>query len=284
MIVRTVFRSLALVLAFLCLAAPASAQTSEAEFTAQMAERFRAAFVGRTVEVTEPLQLRVNLTPEPALVNVGRLYNFCASASADECERSVARFVSTSVEGLSDLNSPIAREQLRIVVRPTEYCDSIRPDGARDQPGPLLRPFIPGLCEVLMVDFPTRMRSANVEELRDLGLEPDAAWALALRQTLADLPDPPTLEGLGEGVILVSGFDYATSLMLDADGWRAAAAAYGDLVVAVPASDSVVVARRANLGEVADFQGVVFRQFETAERGITPTLYRWSPAGFVPLD
>jgi hypothetical protein len=72
--------------------------------------------------------------------------------------------------------------------------------------------------------------------------------------------------------------------MLDAEGWRAAAGAFGDLIVAVPASDSLVVARRANLDDIADLRAAVRQHYETAERGVSPTLCRGPAAGFVPVE
>ena len=282
--VRDFGRACLLLCALFWFAGPARAQTREADFTRQMAERFRAAFPGREVDITEPLQLRIALTPDPALVNVGRLYNFCASAPAPECEASIDRFVASAVDGLSDLAAPIAREQLRLLVRNIEYCDSLRPAGASEQPAIIIRPFVPGLCTLLMADFPTTMRGVTAEEVRGMNLEPDAAWALAERQTLADLPRPSELEGLRDSIVAVTDFDYVTSLMLDLDGWRVAADEQGELVVAVPASNMIIVSRRANLTDLPSFRAAVREQMDTAERGVSPNLYRWTPAGWAPLE
>ena len=273
-----------LFLALLCLAPDASAQNSEPEFTRQMVERFRAAMPGATVEISEPLQIRIRGQGEPSHVNVGRIYNFCATNPPADCEATIAEFVGTVVSGLDNLEAPVAHEQLRVAVRPTEYCDYI--DGLRPagEPGPLTRPFVTGLCAVLMVDYPDRMRSLNAEDLRGLGLEADAAWTLARRQTLADLPRPEALEGLADGIVAVADFDYATSLMLNDEGWRAATATYGDLIVAIPDSMVTIVARRANLADLDGFRRAVREHFDSAQRGITPTLYRWGPNGWAPFE
>ena len=270
-------RRLLILLAFL-IPQPALALPSQDEFTRSMAERLRIAFPGRTIEIAEPLQLRVLTEPDPTLVNVGRLYNFCANATAEECEASIAQFVTGSAEAARIVNATITREQLRIVVRNVEYCEWT----GSDRPSTLIyRPYLAGLCAAIMADFPDTIRAVPAEDLAAMGLTTEAAWTLAERQTLAELPSPETLEGLGESVILVSGYDYVTSLLLNAEGWRRARERYGDLLVAVPASDTVVVARAAVV-DADDLQTPVTRHFETAERGISPILYRFGPEGWTP--
>ena len=147
-----------------------------------------------------------------------------------------------------------------------------------------MRPFVSGLCIILMGDYPTTMRSVTEDQLAPLGLTADAAWALAERQTLADLPRPDRLEGIHDTVVAVTGYDYVTSLMLNAEGWRAAAAAEGELVVAVPDSGSMIVVRRANLADLVRFRAIVRDQMETAERGVSPNLYHWTAQGWALLE
>lgn len=282
--VRDILPAFLLALLLLCPGASAQAQTGEADFTRQMAERFRTAFPGHSVEVTEPLQLRIGLTPEPITVNVGRLYNFCASATAQDCESTINHFVAGSVEGFTRLGTPITGAQLRLLVRNIEYCSDLRQAQPPGQPGPIIHPFVPGLCTILMADFPTSMRSVTVAQLQAMGLEPDDAWALAERQTLATLPRPEALEELHDGVALLTGYDYLTSLMLNADGWRAAAAREGELLVAIPASNEMIVVRRANVRDLDNLRSAVRDDMHTAERGISPNIYRWTATGWALLE
>jgi hypothetical protein len=173
---RIVLNRLALLFALFVLATPALAQTTEADFTRAMAERFRAALPNRAVEIPAPLQLRISNEGDPAEVNVGRLFNYCASSTPAECDSALDHFVAAMAEGLETLDAPITREQLRVAVRPTEYCDSLRPSAGSAAPATLVRPFGSDLCSVLMADYPTRMRGVIDEDLRALGLEPEAAW------------------------------------------------------------------------------------------------------------
>ena len=79
MIRKCVRRALVL-LATALFSQAALAQVSEADFTRQMAERFRAAMPGRTVEISGPLQLRYGTGADGGVVNVGRVFADCASA------------------------------------------------------------------------------------------------------------------------------------------------------------------------------------------------------------
>ena len=149
----------------------------------------------------------------------------------------------------------------------------------------LTRPFVAPLCLVLMVDYPTQMRGVRTEDLTGLGLAADAAWALAERQTLADLPEPDRLDSIDESLVAVTEYDYVTSLLLNGEGWRRAAAAVGgDLIVAVPSDQYLIVARRDVISDMAGLRRSTREAFDTAERGISPLVYRWTDSGWVPLD
>src|SRR3954465_11099930 len=69
-------RAFVLLLFLICLNDRAQARPSEAAFTRRMADRLRAALPGHAVEITsEPMQIRVAATPDPLIVNVGRVFN-----------------------------------------------------------------------------------------------------------------------------------------------------------------------------------------------------------------
>lgn len=263
-------------------AAASAAPADEAAFTREMAERFRAALPDRTVEVTAPLEIRIGGGEEPAQVNLGRVFNFCASASPEACEESRARFVGAMGGALRDIGAPIAREQLRIALRHTDFCRELErtatPAGQTEaRPAPA-----PGLCMVLMADYPDRMRGVQANELAALGLDPAAAWALAERQTLADLPKPDEID-IDAGLIAIPDLDYGASLLLAADAWRRASRG-GEVLLAVPADNFVLVARRSKIGELEAFRAAVRQSFDEAERGISPLVYRWTEAGWVPAE
>lgn len=277
-------------IAFAAIAGPASPALAwqgpgEAAFTLRMAERFRAAFPERAVEILGPLELRVGTGDDAATINVGRAFRFCADSNAEECDAFAAHFV-TAV-GETDAQDTIRPEQLRVMIRHAGYCDELE-TMARDAEEAhkfVLRPFAPQLCALLVADFPNAMRTLNRGDLGALALEADAAWTLAERQTLANLPRPEAIEGLGDQLVLVSDLDYVPSLMLNLEGWRRADAAVGgDLVIAVPADGILVASRRANLNDLDAFKATTVDAFLNGERGISPLVYRPTEAGWAPVE
>ena len=277
--------ALALLLATVLLDQPAFAQSPEEEFTRWMADRARAALPGEGLEITGPLELRRGREADGSTINVGRIYNFCQSSSAEDCESAAADFIARIVE-IADVPEGLTREQLRIAVRHADFCDELdRTFTSADTPAPLHRPLAPQLCIVMMADFPTLMRSVTQDDLSALQLEPEAAWSLAERQTLANLPEPSELPQLGEAVIAVTAYEYVPSLLLNIEGWRRAeAAAGGELVVAVPSDEMLVILPRARREDIVGFRPATQEAFDTALRGISPLLYRLTEAGWTVVQ
>lgn len=266
-------------------AAPAAARETEAAFTQRMAERFRAAMPGYQVRITAPLEMEMTRPgqTEPAQVFVGRIWNYCQSASAEDCEASVARFVGVLRSSSAETTAPVTRAQLRVVVRHPDYCASLA-RLTQDRPSEdhfLYRPFAPDLCEAVVVDYPDRMATLTSGEMERLGLGADEAWALAERQTISHLPEPLNLEGLAQGqLVALAGFDYIPSMLINREGWRAAAAA-GPLVAAIPSDGLMVVVREATITDMAGFRQTTRQAFQEAERQISDQIYRWTDAGWV---
>lgn len=277
---RTIFAALTISLWI----APAAAQAADDElaFTRSFADQFRAAMSDRQFEIAAPLQIR---DQSGALYNVGRIFNFCRTSPPEECESARATFISGLREAYALADRPVVREQLRLAVRHQDFCDYLTPtDPANPAPIIAMRPVGPELCAIMMIDFPASMRSASSDDLAALGLDADAAWAIAERQTLAALPNLGAFAGLGEGMILVSEFDYIPSLMLAHDLWRELTARHGALVVAVPEDSMLAAVRRTGDLDLVALRRTTREIHETGERGISPLLYTWTPEGWRQID
>lgn len=274
-------RALVLAIALLA-AAPAAAQGDEDAFTEALAVRLRAEMPGRDIRIAAPLRLSV-VTPgeEPAEINLDRVWNYCRTATAEACETSKANFIGAMVETLAE-QPPVTRAQLRVMVRGTDYCEGTRRTLRADQELAMRR-GPPGLCMLIVADFPRSMRLIQLSDLAPLGLSAEQAWPLAERQTLAALPRPQSLTALDQhNAAGVVEYDYIPSLLLNADGWRAVAAR-GELLVAVPGDDMLIAVRAADITDLAAFRATVRRQYEQSERGISPHVYRWTETGWQPL-
>ena len=276
-----------LAVAALAWAAPAAARETEAAFTRRMAERLRAAIPGREVRITGTFEISVaQQSGDPGRIFVGRVWNICESAPADECEASATRLIEAVARISTRPEAPITRAQLRIAVRARAYCTGLHRlagDAVATQ-RTLTREMPPDLCQVVMVDYPDRMRGLTAGDLGPLGLAAEAAWQLAESQTIAALPQPSALGQLEQGIVAVTGFDYIPSLLLNRQGWRALAAAQGGLIVAVPSDNMMIVARAATVTDMAGFRRATRDAFDTAERQISESVYRWTDAGWVLVE
>lgn len=265
-------------------AVPAAARESEEAFTARMAQRLRAALPGREVRITGQLEISVaQREGEPAQIFVGRIWNFCRTAEAAECEASATRLIETVARISTETVTPITRAQLRVAVRARAYCTELARLGrdATEAQRVMTREMPPDLCAVLMVDYPDRIRGLPAGDLVPLGLTAEAAWQLAESQTIAALPQPSALGQLDRGMIAVTDFDYIPSLLLNREGWRTLAAAHGELLVAVPSNSMMIVALAASVPDLAGFRRATREAFDTAERQISDSVYRWTEQGWV---
>lgn len=276
----------------LCAAAPATPPArpvpTEEGFTNRMAERFRALLPDRDVVIVSPLNLEIRPRGggEAAQIFVGRIFNICRNESQDSCDEEVGHFVRVISASTRDDAAAITRPQLRAAIRHGDYCAELQRLGATRADGErfLSRPLPPDLCEVLMVDYPDRMRALGRADLTALSLGEAEAWALGRRQALANLPRPPELEGLDRGVIAVMDHDYIPTLLLADDGWRALAAAQGPLLVAVPADEVMLLTRADKVGDMARFRTMVHELHRMGRRQISESVYRWTETGWTLLQ
>lgn len=259
----------------------AAAPASEEELTRIMADRLRRALPDRTVRIVGPLQLDVagSGSSEPTQMNLDRVWNVCRGSSEADCEAVSERFI-TAMQEASIEHPPIVSGQLRLMVRTADYCAQVRRlFEERGQGAPLARSGPADLCTIMVADYPTTMRMVRPDDLPALNLDADRAWALAGRQTLDALPDPPDLAFEEGGFAIVAGQDYTPSVILDEAGWRALAAARGPILMAVPEDGAVVIARAAE-ADPRLFRDAIRDAAAGAERPISSRIYRWTERGW----
>ena len=177
---------------------------------------------------------------------------------------------------------------LRLVVREagsTAYRNQILVEqGANADDVIFTRPFAKGLELILVADQPTTSKPWMLRDLKLYKVTQDEIMALGRRQVLAILPLLPPAEAVAGGVVMVPKMDYLASLIL-ADGWDALDAALGgNLLVAVPSDDVLIVAdaRAADIG--AKLPAFVKAQFDDANRSVSPLVYRRQGGAWVTAE
>lgn len=252
----------------------AAQQLSTDAFTEAMAGAFRQALPGGTVEVVEPLTLDIATQGgEQVRVNVDRVHRFCNANSSEDCEALKATFVDGFIRGRETADAPFDRSMLRAILRSPRYVAEADKSLA-SQGGLVQRPFAPGLTILLAADLPTTTRLVSAGELRAAGLSEDDALVLGRQQLLATLPGLPALADLEDGLLVIDGIDYVVSL-LTADGWdELSAQTRGQLHVAVPSDELLLVALIDGPANLEPFKALAADLFATAAREISPLVYR----------
>jgi hypothetical protein len=137
----------------------------EAGFTEYVAGRLRAEVGDSTVVVKGPLTLKLG----ELQANLDRIFAFCKQ-NASGCPTEVSTFVRGTAETYKARNAPISRDNIRVVVRTSQYVQQVQNSLKPGAPTLLPTPFVDGLVLLPVLDSPTSLRLLNVEDLKTLGL------------------------------------------------------------------------------------------------------------------
>ena len=168
------------------------------------------------------------------------------------------------------------RAKLRVVVRNAGYSkqrNTILQQGNNDDVGIVAVPYSRDLELVLVSDEPMTSKLLDTRKLKVLGLTLDQAMALGRQQVLAGLPVIPAYTDIDESVITTPNMDYMASLIL-AEGWDALNVSVGgNLVVAIPSDDVIIITSAVSASARADLRAYVKNAYDNASRAVSPSLY-----------
>jgi hypothetical protein len=224
---------------------------------------------------------RVAGTGDPdGWIYLGNVFHECQGAGRAERARRIAQLVENVVhhQAMPDTWAA-ARADLRPVLRAGTFARS-GPAG-----GPLRRPALPYLDELVVIDRPTTMGYVSRETAASWGVPDSEIYATARANlgALATLPDPPA-DGAagGAGAVLRfvdSGDGYFVSRLL-LDGWLGGLTAHvgGRPVAFVPDHNTLIVTRDDPdlLGKLYELAG---NEYEQAARQLSPVGYALDPYG-----
>lgn len=272
-----------MVLAALALLAPPTAVAKGQSVRARVIAIVQAKLPTAKIMPTDPQGFDLQLPGRDAQqISVARVADFCSVNDAASCDGQVRTFAD-SVVSLATTDFTVTQARLRVVVRGKPDTDGYLATIADPTKRPLVRPLFEGVSAVLAADFPKGTRMVTSEDLRELKLGADQAFDLGTTQVLADLPSVPKLAEIDGKIILINGYDYGASVMLQPDRWRALnEASGGRLYVAIPGDDEVVVGTTKTADDLPKLRELINQEYGRSPRGISSLVYRWSPAGWIP--
>ena len=266
--------------------APAAEPLSPPAFTAVVARAAAAALPSATVTVAGVLHLETRSaggeTTTTDLHNAYEVYR----ADRGNLDDVVRRYVGVLAEAVryGDAKAAIDRSRIVALLKPQAWVDGLRPghDGRpATAPEPLSEPFTAELAVVYAEDLPTSLRYLTSRDdvgdrakLRDLALE-----------NLQRLVPKIAIRSGADGVLLIdAGGTYEASLLLADELWSGDQFKVdGDIVVAVPARDVLVVTGSRNRTAIARLRALA-AELATGPYALTAVLYAWRGGRFVKFD
>jgi uncharacterized protein YtpQ (UPF0354 family) len=233
---------------------PALAALSPEAFTQEYATRLRASLPGSRVEILEPLQLRV--TNAQGTSSTSFLDNAYTEYQADPESRDaiIDRRVAAAVESTMEPQPLVAANIVPIVKDRAwlaETAAAAMRSGAKLAPERVIDELNDTLVVVYAEDTPLNIRYFGPDDLAKAGVARDALRALAVDNLRRVLPKVELHEG--EDVnMLTAGGNYEASLLLLDDIWDDGSLKVdGEIVVALPARDLLLITGSRNARGIA---------------------------------
>jgi hypothetical protein len=250
-------------------------------FTAYMADRFREALPDYRISITEPLALKaISQQGGESTYALNRAHDFCVSQPSKAVDWLKAYVLKMS-ESVKDLQAPIDRSMLRIVVRARDYVERMQQSVAEKGYALAVEPLTDDLTVVCYLDMPTALRTALPKDFEVLGLSPAEALEVAKDNLVAGQDEfLDSLEDLDDGIAILTGDVYQSSWFALPEFFEDLAELYdGSLLVAVPAVDTLLYARENEDSIIAMHQAAE-DVADRSERPISKSVYRWIPDGW----
>jgi hypothetical protein len=216
-------------------------------------------------------------------LDLSNVYSICVR-DFPHCDQAVALHVSQMAAAIANDGKPVARETLRVVVRPEPYVDEMRKKlvGKGD---PVAVPFADGLWIICVSDLPTAIATLSPADLPRLHLSRDEAVILGKQNTEAALPPLMSVieKRLGKGAVgVIAGNPYEASRLLLHDSWAPLAKRMkGKLLVSAPASDVVLYMKDTGPDSVDHMSFAAREVTLKARRALTNSVFRWTDDGWV---
>ena len=133
------------------------------------------------VTINQPLSIRLKAPSGMAVdANLTELHGHCIAVEG-RCTEATDRMVQAAFQVFGEATRPAERDDLRPIVRPASYVESLKaPHAQRSLPPPIAKPYVGELWIVLAISRTALISMATTETLKQLGLNEDSAFDVAL--------------------------------------------------------------------------------------------------------
>ena len=274
----------------LCAGCSRSDVLSPREFTREFAEALRKAGPGRTVTIVGDLEVKVKSADAGEstsfLNNAYDSYKQQPEAKAEVIER----FVTAYLESFESLNGEIGevdRSRIVPVIKDAPWLEETRQAmltrGAKETPEHVWEEFCPGLILVYAEDSPKNIRYLRPEDLETAKIERAELRKLA-SENLERLLPKIELRGTNGLYMITAGGDYEASLLVLDSIWNGGEMEVkGDVVVAIPTRDLLLVTGSADTKGIAEVREMVKQAIAEGSYRLTEKLFVYRDGKFAEL-
>jgi hypothetical protein len=281
--------ALAWILTFPLVALAQSVPIEAGAFTSYMAERLKTLAHEDTeihVQVTIMRPLALKLTSQSGMsveANLTDLQAHCVALNG-RCGEAAEQLAQSAIQAFGESARPVQRDMLRALVRPAAWVSELSEIHKQRGIAPLLaKPYVGELWIVVGLNRNALIGLATTETLSKLSLDENAAFELALKNTReAKLPVLNRAVPLrGTRFEMVSEDNYESSRFLMHGEWAEVARVRGgDLIVSVPASNTIIFGAVRNPAQIDDLRAVAVQEARKAPRAVSVQLFRWRANGW----
>ncbi|MEM7433375.1 MAG: DUF1444 family protein [Pseudomonadota bacterium] len=250
---------------------------SDKDFSKRYAEKFEAEVEGSRVEINEPLELTVYDSDDESyfiyLFNAYELY----LQDPEALEDVLTTYVASSAETINRADDALYPENIVPVVKDTAWIEeaiAVRESLSDVEQASLFSyELTDGLVVIYAEDTPANIRYVDEESLIEANINLDTLPVVA-KSNLWDRLPSITSEG-GEGLhLVVADGNYESSLLLFDEIWVTDNFdIQGDIVVALPARDILLVTGSENTERHADMMELVLGVYAESPYRLTTNWY-----------
>ena len=232
------------------------------------------------LEKTGPMQYRVRGPGlQESTLLLENLFRQLDALEPEEAESLVQRHVASLVSSAERAEDPVRREQIVPMIKDQTYLDQLGSDLQ------LVKEHLTAdLWIVYAADLPTDIMTVSQEQVEELGLLGGALRATAVSNLRVLLPPIETFEQ-ETWFLITDGSGYTASTLLLDEVWEEFANdVQGDLVVAVPTRDTLLVTGSASAKGIAAVRAKAAELEQAGSYAISQTLLRRRQGRWVALS
>ncbi len=179
----------------------------------------------------------------------------------------------------------IDKNRIVPIIKPIDYFEQLEsftgPEDSENLPNLVWEPYNEGLIIVYAEDQENTINYFHKEEFEKLKIEKQDLKELSIRN-LEEIV--PKIERSGENgsYMLIAGGDYEASLILMTDLWNSDNFAVdGDLVIAIPNRDLVLITGSNNYEQLKHWETFVHECYDTGNHPVSPNFFQWNGERFI---